>query len=276
MKVDWAHLAAHAADWSVPVEGLLQRAEQLLDSVGETPEARVWVAEAPVGRSRLVALGPGQRSWWGLRPGRSTWSHLTHGEGRPTCSCTAWGVREGGALRLLTLHPGAPAPREIHDPQISAEELPASLAFWSRHALATGDTPPAEPRPAPTERGVFLNLSNHPSATWGEEQRRGPLALAERLVDHPFPVVPPAADGAELARLVQATLAGLPERLVGAMVQGEYVVSALLVQALQARAVPCFVATTERSVQVGPDGAVSRRFGFVAWRAWPALGPGAR
>lgn len=272
MIVDVEHLAAHARDWVVPLAPLLERAEAELSAVGDRPEARVWEEPVEVGWSRLVALGPGQRSWWGLRPGRTAWSHLTEGTGRLTRWCTAWGVREGGALRLLTLHPGVPAPREVHDPGISAEELPVSLAFWSRHALAVPEPPPPRTPPAQDERGLFLNLSNHPLAEWSGSQRAGPLAMADRVVDLPFPVVPPDADGAALSRLVEQTLADLPGPLVGAMVQGEYVVTALLVQALQARGVPCFVATTERKVEVLPNGEVVRRFGFVGFRPWPRLG----
>lgn len=124
---------------------------------------------------------------------------------------------------------------------------------------------------------VFLNLSNHPSAGWSDEQRHAALALGCRsLEDLPFPGVPPEADEAELATLAAATLeAAMEHKPAAAMVAGEPGLVALLVAGLQARGVRCYTATTRREAveALQADGTVRKTstFRFVRWRAYPPI-----
>lgn len=124
---------------------------------------------------------------------------------------------------------------------------------------------------------LFLNLTNHPSARWEPAQRQAALALADEIVDHPFPPVDPAAGLERLEReagaLVDDIVRRWGDRARHALVQGEFVMTTLLVQGLQRLGVTCHAATTERLVAAA-DGQV-RRFRFVRLRLYPRLTGGA-
>jgi len=114
---------------------------------------------------------------------------------------------------------------------------------------------------------LFLNLSNHPSAGWSEEQRGAALELASCVMDLPFPAVEPVLDEAEVAALAAEVLAQVPAGTTAAMVQGEFTLTFRLVRALEARGVPCFAATTAREV-VERGGEKLSTFRFVRFRRY--------
>lgn len=130
--------------------------------------------------------------------------------------------------------------------------------------------------------GVFLNCSNHPIATWSPEQIEAARELGHgEPADYPgeFPTVLPSAPTGDVLALAEA----IADRVVaagalGAHVSGEYTLTFALVHLLEARGVPCYVATTERvsADRSQPDGSVERRatFRFVAWRRFPRLARG--
>lgn len=91
----------------------------------------------PVGVGGLKRIRPWTRDhFWGYRPGRSIPSHLCHGTRRPTRDLCFWGRWESPWRFVLhTYYPGRPAPREIHDPEITLDELPRAIHFWTRHAI---------------------------------------------------------------------------------------------------------------------------------------------
>ena len=136
---DEAHLRAHLEDFLIPLEEAFELAAARL---AVSPRRRGWEhfdfqAPVKVGLSGLKRL----RSWtrgdfWGRRRGRELPSHLYVGKKRVTRSLCVWGLwREDGSFLLHTIYPGKVAPREIHDPELALGELPASIAFWSRHAI---------------------------------------------------------------------------------------------------------------------------------------------
>lgn len=139
VTVDEGHVAAHLADLALPLAEALEAAVRALDGHRDGEAAVSVDLGRPVGRSRLVRLGPGDRPWWGLRPGRSTPSHLVAGTPRETTVLTVGGRWRGpDRLELDTLFPGEGAPREIHDPALPLDEIDAAIAFWTTHALVTG------------------------------------------------------------------------------------------------------------------------------------------
>jgi len=124
----------------------------------------------------------------------------------------------------------------------------------------------------------FVNLSNHPVASWppGQAEAAGGLGLGE-AVDLPggLPEVDPAWD----TERVEALAREIAERATalgaaGAAVSGDYCLSAALVRELQTRGVRCFAPTTARSAveTARADGSVQseRVFRFVRWREYPA------
>jgi hypothetical protein len=111
---------------------------------------------------------------------------------------------------------------------------------------------------------VFLNLSNHPLATWSADQRVASRALdLGEPTDLPsgMPLVDPQAGPAEvLAQAGELAARAVALGARGAFVAGEHSLSFAVVAELQRRGVRCFVATTQREAveQVQPDGSVRR------------------
>ncbi len=136
---DESHLAAHRGDFLVPIETALEWARsRLAEHRPRSGELRLDVrAPIPVGMTGLVRLRPWtRRAFWARRRGRTIPSHLVVGRKRPTRWLCAWGTwRDEGTFVLHTLYPGRAAPREIHDPAVSMEELPGAVHFWTRHAI---------------------------------------------------------------------------------------------------------------------------------------------
>lgn len=129
-----------------------------------------------------------------------------------------------------------------------------------------------------TEDPVFLNISNHPSSTWGKEQTEAALALLGgkgRIVDIQFPDMDPERVDFDYAKqLANGVLKQVQEvegRPTHAMVQGEHVLTTVLVRRLQEMNVCCVSATTRRQVEERPDGTKVSRFEFRSFRSYPDL-----
>jgi len=124
---------------------------------------------------------------------------------------------------------------------------------------------------------VFVNLSNHPSDKWSEEQTRAvlavpcPIAPINKIVDVSFPAVDPADDTPVLAKVAEKIIHDLPPGTVAALVQGEYILSTLIVQGLQALSIDCYTATTHRNVIDLPDGKKLTEFKFERLRKYPGM-----
>ncbi len=122
-------------------------------------------------------------------------------------------------------------------------------------------------RSDPPGSGIFLNLSNHPCERWTEPQVASAKVHAPLLVDLPFPNVDPDLDEQGVDELVAEIVSQVPQETTAALVQGEFTLCFRLVQALEARGIPCFAATSERRVvQVGER--KESRFRFVRLRRY--------
>jgi hypothetical protein len=123
-------------------------------------------------------------------------------------------------------------------------------------------------------RGVFLNLSNHPSAGWSPLQLAEAEALGGGVVDEPFPDVAPEASTAEIGEIGADLVARIAARSPrAAMVQGEFTLAFYLVSELESRGIACYAATTRRVTETRtlPGGAAEKtsRFEFVQFRRYP-------
>lgn len=123
----------------------------------------------------------------------------------------------------------------------------------------------------------FLNLSNHPVATWSEAQREAAVVLGfgdPIDIDGGMPLADPSADTDAVSVFAEnlATRASLLGAK-GAFVATDLTLTVALVGELRARGVRCFASTTERVATSAPaeDGAVARAstFRFVRWREYP-------
>ena len=120
---------------------------------------------------------------------------------------------------------------------------------------------------------IFINLTNHPSATWGADQ----LAAAEflgRVVDISFPVVSPDATTDEIHqqadKLVGAVLqtAEAAQATATVHVMGEHTLTYALVVRLKEKGIKCVASTSERNTIMLPDGKKVSEFKFTQFREY--------
>ena len=121
---------------------------------------------------------------------------------------------------------------------------------------------------------MLLNLTNHPSQRWPEEQLRTAEARWGSVADFPFPAVEPEASTAqvaELARQITGQVCALrPEAI---LCQGEMTLTAGLVALLQREGFPVYAACSRReSRESVRDGVVVKTasFRFAGFREYPA------
>lgn len=117
---------------------------------------------------------------------------------------------------------------------------------------------------------MFINLSNHPSSGWSEEQLKAARAFGE-VVDMPFPQVEPAATAEEVHNLAEELVAailecGEPADLT-VHIMGEMTLCYAVISRLQDCGICCVASTTERFV-TEVDGKKVSEFHFVQFREY--------
>jgi len=142
---DPRHIDAHRRDFLADPGEILDELLPLLASRFRDMDDDAWIREDfplsyNVGYSGLKSVpGDGSGSFWGYRMGRSIPSHLVIGQKEATANVSIWGYREETTLVVHTIYPGWSAPREIHDTEISLEELSRAVPFWSRYAIVVSE-----------------------------------------------------------------------------------------------------------------------------------------
>lgn len=119
----------------------------------------------------------------------------------------------------------------------------------------------------------LVNVSNHPSSKWTDEQKKGYPVIH----DIPFPNISPTIWQNELDEMVTEFMIAIMDIInknseIGiethAMIMGEMVFTYRLVTALKLRGVVCLASTSEREVEEKPNGEKIVRFTFKGWRAY--------
>lgn len=117
----------------------------------------------------------------------------------------------------------------------------------------------------------FINLSNHPSASWKEDQLNAACQLGE-VIDVPFPDVRPDWD-AQRIHAEAKVVVGQVHQLVGGdtigttiHVMGEMTLTYALVKAFSEVGYHCVASTTERETIDNPDGTKLSKFHFAGFR----------
>ena len=120
---------------------------------------------------------------------------------------------------------------------------------------------------------VFINLTNHPSDTWGADQ----LAAAEplgRVVDILFPMVSPDATTDEVHQLADQLVADVlltaeaAQATMTVHVMGEHTLTHALVVRLKEKGIKCVASTSERNTIMLPDGKKVSEFKFTQFREY--------
>lgn len=117
---------------------------------------------------------------------------------------------------------------------------------------------------------IFINLSNHPSSGWGEEQLSAAIAYGE-IVDKAFPIVAPHATADDVKHLAEECVEhileyGSPTNLT-VHIMGEMTLCYAIISRLLARGIRCVASTTERIV-TEVDGKKVSEFHFVQFREY--------
>ena len=118
---------------------------------------------------------------------------------------------------------------------------------------------------------VFLNLSNHPSSDWQENQVQAAQAYGA-IQDKPFPPIPPEASNREVADLAEQYARELSVEYASydltVHVMGEMTFCFHLVALLRERGIRCVASTTQRLVAEAANGAKEVLFEFEAFREY--------
>lgn len=116
---------------------------------------------------------------------------------------------------------------------------------------------------------MFINLSNHPSEGWSEEQLTAAQQYGE-IVDVHFPNIEPSFTTSmvnSLADVTIETITALGKDIV-VHVMGEMTFTYAVVSRLKALGITCLASTTERNTITTPDGKKISEFKFVKFREY--------
>lgn len=113
---------------------------------------------------------------------------------------------------------------------------------------------------------MLLNLSNHPSAHWPENQINAAVVLFGEIKDLAFPQVEPVLDSLSLNLLVDEYVVRIANLNPDAVhIMGEMTFTYRLVRQLEKRHIRCIASTTERVAEVR-EGIKTSIFRFVQFR----------
>lgn len=121
-------------------------------------------------------------------------------------------------------------------------------------------------------RRVFVNLSNHPSVDWSEEQKKAALVYGG-IIDVPFPSVPSSCSDKAMQKLADKAVgavgkAAYPAREVTVHVMGEMTLTYRIVNKLKARGIRCLASTSDRVANDLGNGEKISQFHFVEFREY--------
>lgn len=117
---------------------------------------------------------------------------------------------------------------------------------------------------------MFINLTNHPSEKWGEEQLEAAHRYGE-IVDLSFPIIEPTFTKDDILFLVKENteiIVGIKDEDIVVHVMGEMTFTYNLVNALKEFGITCLASTTERNTIILPDGKKVSEFKFVQFREY--------
>jgi hypothetical protein len=120
----------------------------------------------------------------------------------------------------------------------------------------------------------FINISNHPSTEWGNEQLKMAYEIADEIVDISFPAVDPAESDAKLRQLcseIVFLLESLSDNNTlnhSVHVMGEMRLTFLIVKTLQANGYRCYASAGLRDVSTLKDGRMIRKFRFHSFKEY--------
>lgn len=119
---------------------------------------------------------------------------------------------------------------------------------------------------------MFINYTNHPSALWGDEQKKQAMMYG-RIVDIPFPDISPQIEKDEIYNLAGSECRRLlsllqEEKNSAVLCQGEFTFTYLMVKFLQEKRIKVLSAVSERKVREISDGNIVRKESEFCFRGF--------
>lgn len=118
---------------------------------------------------------------------------------------------------------------------------------------------------------MFINLTNHPSDKWGEDQMAA-ASLYGEIVDWPFPMVKPSASHDDIRLLAEdihsAIINKYGKRIAAIHIMGELTLCHALILLFRTDGITCIASTTERIASESSDGTKTSLFKFVQFREY--------
>lgn len=118
---------------------------------------------------------------------------------------------------------------------------------------------------------LLINLSNHPTTLWSEEQQFAALIYGE-FMDLPFPRIDPRGDTEYIKRLVDEYFESIKQisknRKTTIHLMGEMTFTFALLNKLLSEGIDCIASTSERKVIELGSGKSETIFSFVQFRKY--------
>lgn len=122
---------------------------------------------------------------------------------------------------------------------------------------------------------MLLNLSNHPSNKWSDDQRVAAQQQFGELSDMPFPNIPPQYSTDQVRLLAEQYSIQIrriaAEHTLTVHLMGELTFCFALIRLLQQQGIPCVAATSQRNTIENLDGSKTIVFRFVQFRTYENL-----
>jgi len=123
---------------------------------------------------------------------------------------------------------------------------------------------------------MLLNLSNHPSLHWPDNQKSAAREQFGEIADLPFPAIDPEEGTEQIqSRAIeyeQIVVRQLQDQTIKAVhLMGEMTFTLVLTARLQKQGIQVYCSTTRRNVIEEKDGRKTTQFVFVRFRQYPSL-----
>jgi len=118
---------------------------------------------------------------------------------------------------------------------------------------------------------MLLNLSNHPSEKWGQQQKDAAIIQFGGVLDMPFPLIDPIATLEEVQILAEEMLEMIHAKQLPALsvhVMGEFTFCYSLLKLLEQEGIGAYASTTKREVVVDEAGVKTSVFLFIKFRPY--------
>ena len=119
---------------------------------------------------------------------------------------------------------------------------------------------------------MFINLTNHPSSGWSEEQLAAAHLYSDHIMDLKFPNIQPEFSTEMVKKYAEMTVGIITttcksEKTV-VHVMGEMTYTYHVVALLKAQGIKCVASTTERITKTLPNGDEVKPFKFIQFREY--------